>query len=311
MFEIKPFPEFSWSNSRHKTFTECKKKYYFHYYLSHNGWLFQAEEANKQTYRLKNIKNLPISLGEAIHEIIHYQLEAHLAGNRLLTEQELKQLCRNKLNQAFIDSKQNYNDWVTKPKKFNMLHEIYYNDQLTEEEINVIKEKLEICINNLLNCKSYHEILTNENIHVLEAEELKSFYFDDIKVYVVLDFVFRDRLSGKWVIVDWKTGKETKSDRDQLALYALYLIDQFKINLEDIEIRNEYLQTGKTVTYTLNKDDIVEARNLVVTSTDQMRGFLVDRNQNKPLAEDQFTESFSFRCKSCNFKEKCDVPKNI
>ncbi len=307
MFEIKPYPEFSWSNSRHKTFTECKKKYYFHYYLSHNGWLFQSDEVNKQTYRLKNIKNLPIALGEAIHDIIHDQLKAHLAGEPLFSEQHLKQTCKNELNQAFIDSKKHYDDWRMKPKKFNMLHEIYYDNELNPDDIDKIKEKIEVCINNLLNCKSYNEILANENLYVLEAEELKAFYFDDIKIYVVLDFVFRDRLSGKWVIVDWKTGNENRSDRDQLALYALYLMDKFKIKLENIEIRNEYLQSGKTVTYTLNEEDIIEAKNLIVNSSDEMQTYLHDRSLNKPLSEDHFVETFSFRCKSCNFKEKCDL----
>ncbi|MGO4886209.1 PD-(D/E)XK nuclease family protein [Anaerobacillus sp. MEB173] len=306
MFEIRQYPEFSWSNSRHRTFMECKKKYYYHYYLSHNGWLFQAAEENKLAYRLKNIKNLPIALGEVIHDIIHSQLKAYLAGETLASEQELIQQVKDRLNLAFIHSKKHVDDWMMKPKKFQMLHEIYYYNKLEQSDVENIKQKIDVCIKNLLSSKSYNTIITDENIHVIEAEELKTVYFDGVKVYVVLDFLYRERESDKWIIVDWKTGKQNKTDRDQLALYVLYLIDKYKITLDNIIIRNEYLQSGETKDYTLCEDDLIEARNLISDSTEAMRRFLAQPSINKPLAEDEYEETFSYRCNSCNFKQLCD-----
>jgi hypothetical protein len=56
MYVHRDFPDFSWSNSRHKTFLECVRKYYYQYYESHNGWLYEAPDESKAAYRLKNIK---------------------------------------------------------------------------------------------------------------------------------------------------------------------------------------------------------------------------------------------------------------
>ena len=44
-FEIRAYPDFSWSQSRRSTFRECPRKYFWHYYGSHNGWLDEASEA--------------------------------------------------------------------------------------------------------------------------------------------------------------------------------------------------------------------------------------------------------------------------
>ncbi len=54
MFDITPYPTFSWSLSRHKTLTSCARKYGYEYYFSHNGWLsYNVEPFHQHVYRLK------------------------------------------------------------------------------------------------------------------------------------------------------------------------------------------------------------------------------------------------------------------
>ncbi len=54
MFEITPYPAFSWSFSRHKTLTSCTRKYGYEYYFAHNGWLsYNVEPFHQHAYRLK------------------------------------------------------------------------------------------------------------------------------------------------------------------------------------------------------------------------------------------------------------------
>ena len=63
----------------------------------------------------------------------------------------------------------------------------------------------------------------------VEAERFRYTHMNDVKVTIVMYFVYRDIQEGKWIIVDWKTGKESYEDRHQLALYALYLQKAFKV----------------------------------------------------------------------------------
>jgi hypothetical protein len=51
-FEVHPYPEFSWSQSRRSTFRECPRKYFWTYYGSHNGWLREAPAEARAAWRL-------------------------------------------------------------------------------------------------------------------------------------------------------------------------------------------------------------------------------------------------------------------
>ena len=65
MFEITPYPAFSWSFSRHKTLANCARKYGYDYYFSHNG-----EPFHQHVYRLKKLQSMPILFGQIVHNII-------------------------------------------------------------------------------------------------------------------------------------------------------------------------------------------------------------------------------------------------
>lgn len=298
-------PDFSWSNSRHKTFLECVRKYYHQYYESHNGWLYEAPEENKAAYRLKNIKNIPILLGDEIHKVIDRQLKNFLNEKRLLTEDEIVSLVTQNLNKAYLDSTKYRQLWFNKPKRYQMLHEIYYGDKLSPEEIAAAKTKLALCVKNFLTSKTYQDILTKMEMHVLHSEDFQTFEVNGVDVYVVLDFVYKDVSQGKWIVVDWKTGKESEDDRKQLAFYALFLSREHNIAVEDIVIRNEYLQTGISKEYKLTQFEIDSAQQLMNESIYHMLNYLDDPAKNKPLDKDYFEMNSSKKCNNCNFKEKC------
>lgn len=305
MYVHRDFPEFSWSNSRHKTFLECVRKYYHQYYESHNGWLYEASEENKAAYRLKNIKNIPILLGEAIHSVIDRQLKNFLNGKGLFTEDEIIALVTQNLNKAFLDSTKNRQFWFNKPKRYQMLHEIYYGNGLSPEVIAATKTKLGLCVKNFFNSKTYQDILTKLEMQVLHSEDFQTFEVNGVEVFVVLDFVYKDVSQEKWIVVDWKTGKESEDDRKQLAFYALFLSKEHNIPIEDIVLRNEYLLTGKNLEYNLTEFEIASAQQLMNDSIYHMLNYLADPVKNKPLSKEQFEMNTSKRCISCNFKEKC------
>jgi CRISPR/Cas system-associated exonuclease Cas4 (RecB family) len=311
MYVHRDFPAFSWSNSRHKTFLECVRKYYHQYYESHNGWLYDAPDENKAAYRLKNIKNIPLLLGDQIHKAIDWQLKNFINGKGLLTETEMIALVTQSLNKAYLDSTKYRQHWFNKPKRYQMLHEIYYGNGLTPEGIAAAKTKLEICVKNFFTSKTYQDILAKLEMHVLYSEDFQTFEVNGVDVFVVLDFVYKDVSQEKWIVVDWKTGKESEDDRKQLAFYALFLSREHNIPVKDIILRNEYLLSGKSQEYKLTQFEIDSAQQLMNESIYHMLNYLEDPVKNKPVNKEYFAMNESKKCHSCNFKEKCLEEKDM
>lgn len=309
MFEVKPYPEFSWSLSRHKTLMECPRKYAYEYYTSHNGWLRESSILAKDAYRFKKMTNLEILFGSAVHDLILVVIEQYLKSGFIPPESELTQRLRSKLNSAFIDSKNRPELWRERPNHYHMLHEIYYNGVLPQDKVDEIQKRLNVCMGNFLTSKTFTDIREKKEMQFVEAERFRFMFVDGVKIFIVMDFLYRDIIEGKWIIVDWKTGKESFEDRYQLALYALYLQKVLKVKrIEDIVIRNEYLLTGTHKTYQLTETDLLKVQELLGMSVEQMHRYLEDILLNQPLNFNQFHKTNTIKkCDRCNYKELCDM----
>jgi CRISPR/Cas system-associated exonuclease Cas4 (RecB family) len=309
VFETKPYPEFSWSLSRHKTFLDCSRKYAYDYYIGHNGWLKESSIISKDAYRLKKITNLEMLFGNVVHEIIFNVMNQYLTTSHIPTENELVQRIRNILNTAFIDSMQRKVLWSARPKYYTMLHEIYYGGSLPKEKVHDIQERLDVCMKNFFKSKTFTDILNKKQMKFIEAERFRYMRMNDVKVTIVMDFVYRDMENGKWIIVDWKTGKESYEDRHQLALYALYLQQALKVkDLNEIEIRNEYLLSGTNKSYKLSPIDLEKLQEMYGLSIQAMLSYLENPEENKPFSLEYFPKTeFEKKCDRCNFKELCEM----
>jgi CRISPR/Cas system-associated exonuclease Cas4 (RecB family) len=231
LFKETRYPEFSWSLSRHKTFLDCQRKYAYDYYIPHNCRKEDAPTISRDAYRLKKITNLEMLFGNAVHDIIFIVIKhrQYLSTKHVPSEGELVLRLRNILNTAFQDSMNRKSLWKTRPKYYTMLHEIYYNGSLPAEKVNDIQEILDVCIKQLFSSKTFNDILNKKHMRFIEAERFRYTHINDVKVTFVTDFVYRDIQEGKWIIVDWKTGKESYEDRNQPALYAMYLQKAFNV----------------------------------------------------------------------------------
>lgn len=66
--QYRPYPIFSWSESRDRRFRECRRKHFFAVYLSHNGWLPDAPAARRLAWTLgKAVPSWYVALGSALH----------------------------------------------------------------------------------------------------------------------------------------------------------------------------------------------------------------------------------------------------
>ncbi|SDP58367.1 PD-(D/E)XK nuclease family protein [Halobacillus aidingensis] len=309
MFEVKPYPELSWSLSRHKTMLSCLRKYAYDYYVSHNGWLSSADTLAKQAYRLKKMTNLEMHFGSVVHDLIYQTIQRVLKSQSIMGEQEFIDEVRHHLNRGFIESTKKEHLWMNRPKHYTMLHEIYYSqtDTLPETKVRKITDRLQKTVANFYSSKTFTDVRNKEQMKFMESETFRFLKTDEAKVYIVMDLVYKDLTNGKWIIVDWKTGKSSDEDRNQLALYALYLQHKHGIeSIDDIIIRNEYLVDGTHVEHQLTEQDLINVQHLYQISMEQMKLYLEDAEKNQPLPIEQFPMQDDPRvCARCNYQELC------
>lgn len=307
MFEIKKYPQFSWSLSRHKTLQSCQRKYAYDYYVSHNGWLqYNVSPEAQHAYRLKKLQHLPMFFGHVAHEIIEETITMILRYNEVPDVTTLIERARRKLNDAYIQSK-NEAEWAARPSRSTMLYDMYYDGQLNKEEVAIYQERLHIIFENFLNSYTVQQLRQNrEFIDLQQAEEFRTIKLNDITVYLVMDILYKDRRTDQWVIVDWKTGKSTADDRQQLALYAYYVHKTLRVPLEQIEVRNEYLLENRYVNTQLDDIDLDVFMHLYSDSVRLMKSFQADILTNEPVELEDFAcTQFINRCEKCNYKQMC------
>ena len=166
---------------------------------------------------------------------------------------------------------------------------------------------MQSCLTHFLESKSLLEIILNEEYKLVELERLNTFSVRKEKVYVKLDALYQHR-DGRYVIVDWKTGYEDERIEEQLQLYAYYLVEHYGVQLDQIEIRTEYLLTGKCQVSAVDDQGLVQLDRKIVDSVADMRTVLEDAAENKPLPVESFAAAEDAQaCKWCNFREVCPV----
>lgn len=302
-YEVKKFPEKSWSISKMKVIQNCLREYYYTYYGSHNGWLYEASEEQKIAWRLKKLTNITLMLGEKLHELIKEIIKSESEAN----SEKIQLYIRNKLNIAVKNSIEKFKtgEWDEYPKG-EMLQEYYYGEKLEVQKINEIKEKLESCANGFIISKTYEEI-RNTAKRVVEVDEGNFDYIivKGVKVYALLDLLYIDK-NDNYVIVDWKTGKISEHDEEQLMVYILYVMDKYNIPIERIKCRVEYLLLNESLEYKFKKEDAEKVKEKIEMDLNVINVLLLNEELNIPKPKEEFLKCESLsKCRKCKFKRLC------
>jgi len=301
-----PFPELSWSWTRSQVFLNCRRWYFHAYYSSWGGWRREASNLSRHAYRLKRLVTLDQLFGISVHNQIHRMID----HSQMMTVETFTASVRKALNRAFWDSKNKQEEWYEQPSDINMLHEMYYDGELPKQKIEEYRERMTVIANHLLSSQTFMDIFDGKGkrIKLISSERFRLFEMEGVKVWVVLDLVFQDLESGKFVVVDFKTGKPSSSDKVQLLLYALFLKVAFHLpGLDQIELRNEYLATGKHASFTPRQTDLEYVQSLIQTSVKEMKAYLRVPEQNVPLDMERFEQTKNRAiCRRCAFQELCD-----
>lgn len=305
-FEVRKYPEKSWSISKMKVIDSCFREYYYTYYGSHNGWIFESSDEAKIAWRLKKLTNIWLMFGKELHGVIK-EIILNKRTNTL-NEEIIKKLLRHRLNNGVSESsiKVKTGAWDDYPKR-EMLQEYYYESKLEEEDILEIKNRIKTCTKSFLNSRTFKELLDLDSKNIVEVDEEKfeSILVHDVKVYALIDALYIDK-KGHYVIVDWKTGKKSDMDREQILVYALYVMQKYDITIDKIKGRVEYLLSEESDEFTFNYEDLNHVLHRIDSDLKVIDAFLLDKENNEPKEKEFFTKCDNMKkCGRCKFKKLC------
>lgn len=325
---------FSWSFSRHNTFTECQKRYWYIYYGSWEGWPLYPRDPRPRLdplahylYCMKNMQHFPMFLGSVVHNTIEKALKERQKTGKDIDLKALKKKGLELLSKGIEDSQQEA--WRKSPKHRANLFETYYHkfhgeEKLSEGQIKEGKEKAERCLEHWFESPIVQNLILDPSTSWLSIEKLDSFLLDDLfKVYVVIDFAMQWQLKSSppaILLFDWKTGKETEKTLDQLYSYALYAHKVWKYDYGQLILSPFYLDSGKyekigyRQTQALSSEKIESTESFIRESCKSMTDLL----QKEASTEDQLKKNQlavtdcsyttqKYRCQRCPFKELCEA----
>ncbi|MEM4255093.1 MAG: PD-(D/E)XK nuclease family protein [Candidatus Norongarragalinales archaeon] len=307
MLDSKPFAnEFSWSVSADKTFSECKRKYYYDRYGMWNGWLKDAPEKARELYFLKKLSNKDIWTGASVHWAVKNVLDSVSRG-KAFSFMEAEKLLDQKMKRDYNDSKENLARRDPKAHARFFEHE-YSLDFGVSEALDLIATAKK-CLRNFFESETYAWLKTVKKNDWLTIDEQTptSFNFEGTKVFVKLDAAIRtgDRIA----IFDWKTSRKEDVDYTaQLACYLLYAnrvwnsqpnkIDVFEVNLMQNYSRKHAGLSAKI--------DWIE--NYMRNSISGMKSMLKDAEKNEAQEEKYPRVNEERKCKRCFFVRVCKPP---
>jgi RecB family exonuclease len=140
----------------------------------------------------------------------------------------------------------------------------------------------------------------------LTVDELDSWTFEGVKIWVAIDFASRDA-DGRIHLLDWKTGKHREADHAQVAGYALYAGRKWGVEEDAVRGGLVYLGGGDggEVEVQADAEALRECQEEMRQSIGAMRAVLDDPARNVarverfPQLEDRET------CGRCPFRRPC------
>jgi hypothetical protein len=323
-FEIKPYPEFSWSISRQRKLDQCPRAYFYQYYLGWNGWLDDAPTETRVAYRLGKLTSLDALLGQQV-DVRAREVEAGArTGAALPSAEDLEFRTRAALRQAWTRSINGRVAFEQRPSKVTMLRSLYM-DQDTQPETDRLNQKAGPSMQGLLATSHWGRLRACGDAGHVEVPDFAGFPHDGIKVFAAPDLAYVHE--GVLHVTDWKTGREDETQPVQVLLQMWWALETYpelaRAAAEgSLEIRGslEYVVAGKTQPVeppesaispdcgatSATLDDFRDACSGTVSAgVAQMRALLADPEQNIPLEMAAFERRESGLCRMCDFAPVC------
>ncbi|MEX1186948.1 MAG: PD-(D/E)XK nuclease family protein [Gemmatimonadaceae bacterium] len=298
------YPEFSWSSSRELLFERCRRRYFWHYYGSSNGWERTSSDVAKTAWRLKNLTSFDVQVGTEVHERAKDYVASVLDG-RPIPVASLIETTMKALDELYARS-QDLESFQARPKRHPVAYGAYYKRGVLENQLLRARARAVKCIDNLVSSAIWDEVGRAGKEGTVMVEPLSTFQVGGITVYAVPDLVYLT--NNEWTIVDWKTGVADEGS-DQLAVYGLYIREALSLTnpTSHYPTKLVHLQSGKVDVVRFTDSEILAVRTRIECSAADMRDMLVDILTNRPKAMSgfQLTDDPS-ECRICPFFQLCE-----
>ena len=314
---------FGWSLSRESLFDSCRKRYYFHYYLSWEGWKSRAPEISREAFLLKRLVSLALWRGQLVHYITSKVLQSTRSKGRIPPEDKVLEYAGERFEKQYqFSARRRYLDTPKKTGgKLNIdwlaLFDHEYGLRIPAGRLEKAREEVNEGLKNLINSDILRRAsLSDSSQWVIEnidmSEFAQSFYFGGVKIFVKTDFIFRNR-EGLLNIVDWKTfsggGSNENGGKTQLGLYGFYAVSHMNEQPEKVLLTEvNLLDSASEKSFHLDYKDISRAKERIVKGVEKLSSVIHggDIDKNRPLPPEKFPPEPGAQCRFCNFRRMCD-----
>jgi CRISPR/Cas system-associated exonuclease Cas4 (RecB family) len=307
--------ELTWSYSRLRMFSACRRQYYYHYYLKWGGWDRKAPAVNQTAYRLSKMKSMPILVGEIVHGVIEEILQRYRRNGVTMTVEEALAAATLRWQRALDSSRKE--EWQNN-NKATCLMEDYYEFPDRDRRIELCTLQIAECLRNFYESRTWASLQKSrpENWIAQDGDPFQKAMIDGVPMFGRPDLAYKphnpDGTVSACRIFDWKTGRPREADVVQVRYYALFAQDVWHFPIESIRARLVYLYPDVIE----NQPDITveaidDARNVIKLSFADMQSVLHDVATNTPLSIKHFpVTQQTWRCRHCVFAEICiDHPR--
>jgi CRISPR/Cas system-associated exonuclease Cas4 (RecB family) len=286
-------PEFSWSVSRHDTFSACRRRYYYSYY---------AAPEDPEIQRLKRLSALPLWAGSVVHETIESFLKRHDA---MPSETEREAIVRTAVHTQMLSEWRESEAGSARFRLFEHEYDVTVEPEDKKIAVGIVMRSLR----NFFRSPTLQEAFAAGRERWLTIEDLVSYTVGGAPVFLRMDLAYR-AADGRVVIVDWKTGRgEGRFSEIQLSGYALYAAEHGWVgDPEELLTELAYLAIPRYVRRTVDRRKLERARAFIEKSITRMKEPLVDPVANRARLEDFPMIDNPRVCRRCNFRRLCFPP---
>jgi len=301
--------EFSWSKSRHEKFAGCRRAYFYAYYGSWGGWEAAQGSEVRELYVLKKLSSRWQWAGSVVHAALKQVLaRARVTGDVVPLEKVLERT-RARARAEWASSREK-SYWREASRIVGLVEHEYGEAVAAEDWKKLYETVIDGSLRAFYASPTLEEIRRTPRERWLTVDELDAWEFEGTKIWVAIDFAYRDA-DGRVHVLDWKTGKEHGVDHVQVGIYALYARKKWGIALDGVVGGLVYLAPNDTSAGGERVDVAADATALdacqaqMRSSIAGMKALLADpeRNVAAPERFPQLAEREP--CRRCPFRRPC------
>jgi PD-(D/E)XK nuclease superfamily protein len=297
--------DFTWSKSRHEKFSQCLRAYYYQYYGSWGGWEAPAGSPVRELYVLKKLSSRWQWGGSVVHEALKDLLSRARATGQLRPVDELLEQTRQRARRVWSTSREK-SYWRESSRIAGLVEHEYGEPVPNAEWKRIWDEVIEGSLRAFYASETLERIQRTPRSKWLTVDELDSWPFEGVKIWVAIDFAYQDE-GGLIHVLDWKTGKERGVDHTQVGIYALYAQQKWGVPPSQVLGGLVYLANarGERVSVGADAEALDGCRDEMRRSIAAMQELLDDRPSNTARLERFPQLAEPGPCSRCAFRRPC------